>query len=561
MGLSASSIIEVGSGGSDTLCSGGFNPANANFATDLQVVSGGNTASPVVSSASYTFVAGDVNAYLFPKTGGSIFPGWYRIASVASGQATLDASIGAVILYQNGGIGGLNTSVGMVATSTTSAVVTWGCDRSQQDTANLTGTNLAIDATTNTKVTTATRSLTPADVGNFLQITTVGTGTGATVGNYEILSVASGAATLDRAAGGTGTTAITFALGGRFATLVKVAPIYVAGNTIFAKGTLASLTSGLTFSTAAGVGVITNIIGYSSNRLDGGKATLITSTTSLTLLTLSGTGIRLRNFVIDANNTTSSTCLSITAPVTVDNVTIKNFTNRGISNGGNHASVSRAWITGGTSAAAAGYDGQSRNSIHNSVITLNSCPGLKMTNSTLVDNCIIANNSGSSSDGVQVAAATATNSLAALRNCTIANNGRDGIRATVAGGFDQCSMVGNLISSNLGYGINSTTTTYNQVGADSGFNAFYNNSFGARVGVLPFPSDFTLSGDPFVDTTTGNYALNSTSGAGASCRAMGYPGLFPNATTTGYRDVGAAQHQDSGSSASPNMGIRTGGRL
>src|SRR5438105_2455552 len=77
-----------------------------------------------------------------------------------------------------------------------------GTDFSQQDAAQASGADLAVDATTNTKITSATHNFVAADVGNLIQISA---GTGYTTGFYEIVSVASNAATLDRSPAAVGT--------------------------------------------------------------------------------------------------------------------------------------------------------------------------------------------------------------------------------------------------------------------------------------------------------------------------------------------------------------------
>lgn len=55
--------------------------------------------------------------------------------------------------------------------------------------------------------------------------------------------------------------------------------------------------------------------------------------------------------------------------------------------------------------------------------------------------------------------------------------------------------------------------------------------------------DLTGISNPFTSTGTGDLSLNATAGAGALLRSTGYPGIFPNGTTTDYLDIGAAQHQ------------------
>jgi len=105
---------------------GGFNPANANFAADLTTdTNTGNTASPIVSSASYNFVAGDVGHWVFIQSGTNWTPGWYLIASVAANKATLTAGVGTAVLYGTSSTGanyqrpnGLNTAAGCATVGT-----------------------------------------------------------------------------------------------------------------------------------------------------------------------------------------------------------------------------------------------------------------------------------------------------------------------------------------------------------------------------------------------------------------------------------------------------------
>ena len=73
-------------------------------------------------------------------------------------------------------------------------------------------------------------------------------------------------------------------------------------------------------------------------------------------------------------------------------------------------------------------------------------------------------------------------------------------------------------------------------------NAFYNNKTGTYGGITGGVNNVTLSGDPFVSASGGNFAPNSTSGAGALVQAAGWPGAI--ASSTGYIDIGAVQHQN-----------------
>src|SRR6185503_9870086 len=94
-------IFEVRAAGSDTANGGFFDPGQtAGMNTDGAATSAtGN--SPVFSSASYNFVAGDVGAWVYIALGTNWTPGWYQIASVASNVATLTATIGTAYLSVN----------------------------------------------------------------------------------------------------------------------------------------------------------------------------------------------------------------------------------------------------------------------------------------------------------------------------------------------------------------------------------------------------------------------------------------------------------------------------
>ena len=69
-----------------------------------------------------------------------------------------------------------------------------GTDRSQQDAAHISRTDLVIGVDTAT-ITSVATPFTSAEIGNLIQITA---GTGFTVGFYEITAVAATVATVDR---------------------------------------------------------------------------------------------------------------------------------------------------------------------------------------------------------------------------------------------------------------------------------------------------------------------------------------------------------------------------
>lgn len=164
----------------------GFNPANANFPVDLAATSA-NTASPVVTSATYNFVAGDVGAWVYVKSGTNWVAGWYQIVSVAANAATLSAAIGAAVLTINAiGVVTYNTTAGCATTASPTGG-TFGVDYSQQDTAQSTITD-AVSVGASTTLTSLSNPWTPVSVGNFFHLTTTGVGGFGVVGWYEIVS-------------------------------------------------------------------------------------------------------------------------------------------------------------------------------------------------------------------------------------------------------------------------------------------------------------------------------------------------------------------------------------
>lgn len=187
MALSASAIFEIKSTATaSNVNGGGFNPTNANMPTDLTTdANTANTNSPIVSSATYTFIAGDVGAQLYVKSGTNWTPGWYPIASVAGGKATLSASIGQAIQTINNRF--ITNTVAGCATVGTPTGGAFAVDYSQQDAAEISPTDLA-SVGSSTNLTSVSALFTPVMVGNTIHITTTGVGGFGVVGWYEIVS-------------------------------------------------------------------------------------------------------------------------------------------------------------------------------------------------------------------------------------------------------------------------------------------------------------------------------------------------------------------------------------
>jgi hypothetical protein len=174
----------------------------------------------------------------------------------------------------------------------------------------------------------------------------------------------------------------------------------------------------------------------------------------------------------------------------------------------------------------------------------NSCPGGTIVNfGTVVTGCIFDTNTGASSDGLILNAAYSSGRSPIFNNVFYAN-GRDGIRNT--GNYYGDCISDNIFVNNVGIGLNTTAMSPLRDSVFYHHNAYFGNGT-ARSGNNAGTGDVTLTGDPFVDAANGNFALNNTAGAGAACRAAGYPGTFPGGLTTGYSDIGPIQHQETAS--------------
>ncbi len=173
---------------------GGFNRSNVSFFTDFTVTAGtGNTSTPEISSVSYSFVAADAGAWaVIPVTnaGADAIPGRYLIASVnvGTGKATLTAGIGtATINNPNTGIfESPNTAAG-ISTVGTPTGMTIGFDFSDLNAAVQTATDYA-SVGSSTTITSAAAGFRAIFVGNFIKITTTGTGAFGVIGWYELVT-------------------------------------------------------------------------------------------------------------------------------------------------------------------------------------------------------------------------------------------------------------------------------------------------------------------------------------------------------------------------------------
>lgn len=531
MALGAGTIVEVQTGGSDTLNAGMFDPGQtAGMFTD-GAATVANTAAPVFTSASYNFVAGDVGAWVYIATGTNWIAGWYKIASVAANAATLNGTIGQGVIAATY----VPTTVVGCASVASPSSATWTIDYSQQAAAQFAYTDLA-SVGAGLLVSSVAKPFAKQQVGNGIVITG---GTNFTTGRYVIASVAVGVATVV-GAGNITTGAGVNGTGGQGGALASPGMAsgsgIVTGNIVFIKTgtyTIASATPNIATGCFSSAVVILSVQGYQTVRGDFGTAPLLQASgiSTFTLFTSTGADATVYNVNVDGAGLTASIGFSangIAYKCAVLNCTGGGFT----ATVGLLCSVCRT--TGCSSVAAFGTLIISIDCIaHDNTVT-----GFIISSSTISLRCIADSNSGASSDGFSLSGSSRSGAI----NCVAYNNGRDGFRIG-----DDVRVVQNCIAENNG-GVGIGDGAAAQDGTLLINNATYNNTGGSILTTAGGKGNLNLnpivgSGSFFVDAANQNFALNNTSSAGALARATGFPGVLPLGGT-GYIDVGVLQHQD-----------------
>lgn len=426
-----------------------------------------------------------------------------------------------------------------------------GTDWSQQNSTQYSVTDgVAIGTTT---ITSATAAFGTDVVGNIMYLTG---GTGSITAQWRQIVSRSSATTIVIDASISASTGMTLHIGGALASPGQASAVMVSGNDLWIKAGTYSITSA---SVNVSGGCLNNISsssrtnqsfirGYSVTRGDNVSGAILQLNVSTATIMAGLNGVVVQNLTLDGNAQTTSKGISGSGgnSFRVRNCLIENFTNGGINAG---AAVSMAENCDFTGCSSQGcYVGSTalvsrawRCRFYSNTVT-------PIGGGVSADHCLIYNNSGASTDGFSDGDAAVI-----VQNCTIFGNGRHGLN--IGGNTNSmCGMfTNNLLVNNGGFGISFGASGMENTLAIN--NAFYNNTSGAVSSGGLTEGNVTLSADPFVASGSSNFALNNTASAGASCRAAGFPGAFPGALTTGYVDIGCAQHQDSGGGvpATPNF--------
>jgi hypothetical protein len=411
-----------------------------------------------------------------------------------------------------------------------------GTDWSQQDAAQYAVTDGVTAGSTT--ITSATASFGTDVVGNLIY---VAGGTGSVVGDwYEIISRTNATTiVVDRSTGLTAGTGVTLNIGGALASLGAAGQVaQVAGNKTWVKAGSYTVTSASTnvsggcFSKSVRV----YIEGYNATRGDLGTPPVLTASgiSTFIFVTITGTRCSVANLSLDGASLTASQGIVLRG--LGYRIKVANCTGGGFGS----STLGAVWIaceaTGCTTTAP--FASTVASAVYIDCVAYdNTITGFAGSgNASVFIRCIADSNSGATSDGF-----APTGESCRLINCVAYGNGRDGIRITEQGTLTNC-----IAESNTGTGLNFTGA--NAQGPLAVNCATYDNGT-ATAGLASANAinigPITGSGSFFTNAAGGDFSLNNTAGAGAACRATGFPGVLRYGGT-GYLDVGALQHQDSG---------------
>ncbi len=430
-----------------------------------------------------------------------------------------------------------------------------GTDFSQQNSPQNAFTDLIIGATT-TQATSVLNPFASTDVGNCVQVVS---GSGCTTGFYQIVSVATITATMDRSLG-SAASVCTANEGGALKTIGKWNTLLAAtcggtcgwGNWVKAEATITTTTSfSFSSTTNANAGVPIFLSGYTTTRGDGGRVTIqqtaeISFDNAIIAIANNIGGMLINNFTLDCNAQTGSRSLTIQGtqgPNVAQNILATNCKS---TSGSIELNNSGHWcmqctVTGqGTGGPSFSLDaGNGGNNCLDCVAVNGAGPGFVYTYSTCI-RCIAANNTGATSDGFQITANSTAN-IIYLDSVISYNNGRDGLRLSPG---EIVHVTNSVFYGNAGFGINDTRNNLFLGFGVFDYNAFGGNTSGARSQVPVGSHDVTLSGDPFTNGASNNFApLSST------IKGVGFPGAL-SLGGTGHLDIGTLQSSGSGGGAS-----------
>lgn len=407
-----------------------------------------------------------------------------------------------------------------------------GTDFSQQNAANSGANNKSTtDAVTaaTTTVTSATAAFTAAIVGNIIYLAG---GSGALTGARYQVTAFTNATTIviDRAPGVS--TGVTMNIGGALLSPGQASAFMVAGNITFVQNVGADGASVYSITSATGAvtgGVILNATacffqGYTSTRSLGNTDARPTIQLNVSTATMWSTvnAMTIQGFVCDGNTQTSAKLTAGTGVGIFIRCMFMNF---------NTATTNGVFVDcAATTNSAAIFVGEAAVRCE---AYANTATPFAIT--TAID-CISSGNTGASTDGF-----TTPTISGCTTGCISISNGRHGFNPSNNG--NSSTYLNCYAESNSSYGFNIGGTgkaLINCAAYGNTSGAFLFNGSQSNVGFQTL-----TTGSAFVNAASNNYALNNTAAEGAALRAAADPATFARGLTSTFRDIGAAQHQDS----------------
>jgi hypothetical protein len=529
MAFAATTIWRAYQGG-NSANGGGFDPANANMSTNLAATVA-NTASPVVTSATYNFIARDVGTYLFIQSGTNWVPGWYPIASVASNAATLNAAVGAVLLY--GGATVWNTVAGCASVASPTAGK-WSVDYSWGTGPAITYTDLVIGAGANTsQFTSAANPAGPHLIGNVINVTS---GTGFTVQRIQVVSVATTTATADKVIGTASSTGGNGKLGGMVDHPATVGGLLIAGNVLLWKYSATASLFGAT-ANASGGRVSTNfagdlvIQGYDTtpalDNTDANRPIARINANSVTAFTLQSGSHRLAGVVVDNPSAfTTAAAVSFSGNATLASRVKASGMTSGIPDRGRRDPIGSTAMMSGSNTTSARFSLSIGTAVR-CVVQAAAGSGVAFGGGGLGATCIdcVAINHPANAFSF-----TSASSNTLIHRCVSYNTTGAGFTVAADTDCEWCIAYG---SSGLGFALGSAQTTARLRNCAGGANgtANYQSTFRADL-VANFQA---LAGNPFNNPGSLDFGVNSAVGAGAAVRNL--TATLPGLATTTYEDA------------------------
>jgi hypothetical protein len=411
-----------------------------------------------------------------------------------------------------------------------------GTDWSQQDAAQY----AVADGVTNgsTVITSASAGFGTDVVGNLVYVQ--GGGGAVSSGWYQIITrTSSTTIVVDRATGLTSGTSTTLKIGGALASPGQAANILtVAGQVGFIKyyssasytitSTAISTPNGLVNGTGA-----TAYCGYDVTRslynLDANRPTIQLSTglSGAFIFTNINAVYYVQSLILDANNAPTSRCAQMSGEYFY--VKGMNGVTAGLSQNSNTGRAILCEVTG-CSAIPINLFNLFDCYAHDNTLTS------PTNNGAVIGNGVISNTISINNNCIGIFPGTAS----VVSNCVAYNNTLSGIDCI---NNTNITIINCISESNSSLGYSANTGQFTAINCAS-----YNNS--ARIalrGAGKIWGDINpITGTGSFFTSSTNFTLNNTAGAGAAARAAGFPSSWPAPSMSNFADVGALQSSAGG---------------